>query len=57
MRHLASEGKAPNFGSHSLPSIEYFLGEEISSTGRKMLQEKFNIPLNPSCKRFKSGME
>ena len=41
LRKLAGEGDPPHFGLHSLGSIEYFLGKEFSSTGQKMLQEKF----------------
>ena len=41
LRKLADEGDPPHFGLHSLGSIEYHLEKEISSTGRKMLQEKF----------------
>ena len=57
LRRLAGEGNLPDFGSHSLSSIEYFLGEEISSTGRKMLQEKFKIAINPFWNVIESGME
>ena len=49
------EGNPPNFGSHSIHSIEYFLGKEISSTGRKMLEEKFKIAVNPSWNLLDSG--
>ena len=50
------EGDPPNFGSHSVSSIEFFLGREISSTGRKMLQEKFKIVMKPPYTPFESGM-
>ena len=53
--HLG-EGDPPNFGSHSVSSIEFFLGREISSTGRKMLEEKFKIAMKPPYKPFESGM-
>ena len=49
------EGNAVNFGSHSLHSIELLLGKEISTTGKKMLQERFNIKMNPPCKLLQSG--
>ena len=50
------EGDPPNFGLHSLSSVEYFLGREISSTGRKMLKEKFDVAMEPPYTPFKSGM-
>ncbi len=50
------EGDPPNFGSHSLSSIEFSLGREISSTGRKMLEEKFKIAVKPPHTPFESGM-
>ena len=50
------EGNPPNFGSHSLHSIELQLGKEISSTGRQMLQEKFNMKVDPPCAPLESGM-
>ena len=55
LRNL-DEGNPPNFGSHSISSIEFFLGKEISPIGRKMLQEKFKITMKPPCKPFESGM-
>ena len=50
------EGDPPNFGSHSLSSIEFFLGREISSTGRKMLEEEFKVVMKPPHTPFESGM-
>jgi hypothetical protein len=55
LRNLA-EGNPPKFGSHSIYSIEYFLGKDISPIGRKMLEEKFEIAKNPPCKLFETGM-
>ena len=56
LKHLG-DGNPPNFGSHSIHSIEYFLGEEISHSGRQMLEQKFNIEMNPASKRHESGMK
>ena len=50
------EGNPPDFGSHSLNSIEFILGKEISPIGRKMLEEKFNIAMSPPCCVLDSGM-
>ena len=55
LKHLG-EGNPPNYGSHSIHSIEFFLGKEISSIGRKMLKEKFNIAINIPWKCFESGI-
>jgi hypothetical protein len=53
-----SEGNPPTFGSFSLNNIEYFLGQEISSIGRKLLQDKFKIALIDAPKVVsESGME
>ena len=50
------KGNPLDFGSHSLSSIEFFLGKEISLTGRNMLKKKFNIPMEPPCKLREAGM-
>ena len=55
LRNL-DEGNPPNFGSHSISSIEFFLGKEISPIGRKMLQETFKIAIKRPCEHFESGM-
>ena len=54
LRNLG-EGNTTNFRSHSLQSIKCDLGKEISTTGKKMLQERFNIKMDPPCKLLPSG--
>ena len=55
LKHLG-EGNPPNFSSHSINSIKYFLGKEISPIGRQMLQKKFKIAVNPPWNRLESGI-
>ena len=45
LKHLC-KGNPPSFSSHSIQKIEYIFGNKISSTGRQMLQNKFNIAMN-----------
>ena len=54
LKHLG-EGDPPDFASHSIYSIEYFLGEEISPIGRQMLHEKFKVAENPPNKHLESA--
>ena len=49
-------GNPPDFESVSLQLIRYHYFNKISSTGKKMLQEKFKIEKKPSCKTLESGM-
>jgi hypothetical protein len=46
-----------NLNPCSLGYIEYALGSEISATGRKMLQEEFQITTTSRNKDFYKGME
>ena len=50
------EENPPKFDSHSMSSIEYFLGVEISSTGQKMLQEKFKMTIKKPFKLSESDL-
>ncbi len=50
-------GDPPDFESVSLQLIEYHHVDKISSTGEKMLKEKFKIAMRPSCKALESGMQ
>ncbi len=49
-------GDPPDFESVSLQLIQYHHFNKISSTGKKMLQEKFKIAKKPSRKALESGM-